>query len=201
MVITQEEISILGSLNREVERLEHELSNINKVDERPDVRGYGGKPIPCREGIEIDIPGDTTPKTGTFVISADGPFVATNLHFACRWDDSYVGFSGSFDPVPFNGYWRPTRYFYFYWEYQSTGIQRRRQTIRVPSTVPARAEEGNGSFPLIPHDVFAKTSTVTIKITPIGGGPFWSADNIANYLTDAPHWKMWVGFNGFYLLD
>jgi hypothetical protein len=200
MMITAEEVAILGSLRTEINRLSAEVNLIEKVEDRIDPRGYGGKPIPCREGIEIDLPGDNTAKrSGTFVISADGPYVATSIHFAFKWTlKVYSG--GLVSSV--DGYWRPTTVPQFYWEYQVTGTQRRRQSVPVPSYVAARAEIGNGSFPLIPHDVMAKTSTVTIWITPICDAIYFYDYMLPDVVDfDSYDAKIWVGFNGFYLLD
>jgi hypothetical protein len=194
MMITSEEIAILGSLRNEVKRLEYEIEQIAKIESGAAQTGYNGKPIPCREGIEIDLPGDLTRRSGTFVISADGPFVATGMHFAFKWNDV----SHDTPPIPINGYWRPTSIPQFYFEYQVSGTQRVRQKVRVPSYNARRAEIGNGYLPLTPHDVFAKTSTVTIYITPISNASVFSD---SPYTGELEHAKMWVGFNGFYLLD
>ena len=74
-----------------------------------------------------------------------------------------------------------------YWEYKTSEAGRERQNIPVPLRMISKAETGNGYYPLIPRDVFPRGVTVTVKITP-------SVDN--HYVQ-----RVWVGFNGFYVLE
>ena len=193
MMITSEEISILSSLRNEIDRLKYDIDQVDKIENNRNQRGYSGNPIPCREGIEIDIDSGNTDSplpigkkfSGSFVISADGPYVATGYHFAFRYNNKTEA------GVDLSGFWRSMAITQFYYEYQSTGVNRKRQKTHVPSYVYERSEFGNGFFPLIPHDVFAKTSTITITVETIDTA----------FLNYGYRGKLWFGFNGYYLLD
>ena len=189
--VTAEDIFVINSLQREMERVRYELDNISSIEE-PSKRGLGYKAIPAREGVEIEAATGGF-CYGTIIISADGPFVATSIHFAMRYVDTDLRVE--------EGYWRPTSVTQFEFDYKVSGTKRRRQNIRFPSYPIAQAELGNGYFPLHPHDVFAKTATIDFTIYPIanienGEPPFFEDPT-----EDTNPFRMWVGFNGFYVLD
>ena len=152
---------------------------------------YAGKPIPSRIGDEIQIPAASTARVqSNITLSADGPFCATSIHFAVRFAAQHAAV----------GEWRPISSVHdllntgvgcvnFYWEYQVTGSHRDRQNVPVPSSLIDRAEEGNGFFEFSIQDVFAKTSTVTVWVTP------------TVQFDAAVAATVWVGFNGFYILE
>jgi hypothetical protein len=182
----------LGHLERMVTRLQSDVTSMKVSGDKPvSLPGqYAGKPIPSRVGVEMNVAAASTARVqGNITIAADGPFCATSIHFAVR----YVGGAASAE-------WRPISSVHditntgafipnFYWEYQVTGSHRDRQNIAVPSSLVDRAEEGNGFFDFSIQDVFAKTSTVTIWITP----------TINFDATQAA--VVWAGFNGFYILE
>ena len=181
--------SYLGYLERTMQRLQSDVTSMKVMGDKPvSLPGqYAGKPIPSRIGTEITVPAASTARQqANITLSADGPFCATSIHFGVRT----VGV----------GFWRPISHVHdltaatvgpvdFYWEYSVTGSHRDRQNVPVPSSLVDRAEEGNGFFEFPIQDVFAKTATVTVWVTPTVA---FAAQ--ANCVT-------WIGFNGFYILE
>jgi len=148
---------------------------------------YPGKPIPHTESCEIDVAANTNAIQNTITLSADGPFLAQRIHFAYR------------PTAGLTGLWRPISHYEdqtgavmidaidFYWEYQVSGSYRMRQNNPIPSAMLTDMGRGNGAWDFYVQDVFDKTATITVKVTP----------------TVAPTHAgvLWVGFHGCYVLD
>jgi hypothetical protein len=182
----------IRNLEKKVDLLAGQLSQVKIQGDLPaSLPGqYSGKPIPSIEGVEIDIPAQSTARVnGNIIIAADGPFMARAVHFAFRKT------SGTNIDI-----WRPissasdlavagTDIFNFYWEYQVSGSRRNRQNIPIPSTVPDWGDRGNGFYDFLVEDVFSPTSTVSIWITPLAG------------LAQGNEGVLFVGFDGAYILE
>ena len=192
MPLSPNEAALIRRLQDRVDLLTARLNAVKVgagADQPASLPGqYPGKPIPHTEGVEIDVGANTNAAQGNITIAADGPFMAKRIHFAWReTDGTYVG------------EWRATSSVHdlagnvgnqlinFYWEYQVSGSHRNRQNIPVPSACVDRAEEGNGYWDFAVQDVFAPTSTITIKVTP----------------TVAPSYAgvLYCGFHGAYVLE
>lgn len=182
----------IRNLERKVDLLAGQLSQVKIQGDVPaSLPGqYSGKPIPSIEGVEIDIPSQSTARVANNItIAADGPFMARAIHFAFRKSE------GTNPNI-----WRPISsaedlavggadIFNFYWEYQVSGSQRNRQNIAVPSNVPYYGDRGSGYYDFHTEDVFSPSSTVTIWITPLAG------------LAEDNEGVLWVGFSGSYILE
>lgn len=182
----------IRNLEKKVDLLAGQLSQVKVQGDLPaSLPGqYSGKPIPSIEGVEIDVPSQSTARiSNNITISADGPFMARAIHFAFRKT------AGTNPNI-----WRPISsaedfavagvdVFNFYWEYQTSGSRRNRMNIAVPSTVPSNGDRGNGYFDFLVEDVFSPTTTISIWITPLAG------------LAEDNEGVLYVGFSGAYILE
>lgn len=183
----------IRNLEKKVDQLAGQLSQVKIQGDIPaSLPGqYSGKPIPSIEGVEIDIPGQSTARiNGNVIISADGPFMARAIHFAFRkTEGTNVDIWRPISSAPDFAVAAAQDVFNFYWEYQVSGSRRNRQNIAVPSTIPSWGDRGNGYYDFLVEDVFSPTSTVSIWITPLAG------------LAEDNEGVLFVGFSGAYILE
>ena len=193
------DIELLSVLRSELDAVKQEIASMKiNGDQAISIPGqFSGRAIPSRIGAEIDFDGTLRKYQINIIVPPDGPFHATSIHFAFRLTDEQQGQN------PFIDYWIPISSIEeidlanpaidFYWEYQVTGSDRKRQNIPVPSAMVLRSETGMGFMPLIPNDVFDAESTVIVYVTPTITIPVEAREHIIG--------KIWVGFNGFYSLN
>ena len=200
---TQEDISLLSSLRSELDKIKSEISSMRVFgDQAVSLPGqFEGRAIPSRIGAEVHFDGTTRKHQINIIVPPDGPFFATSIFIAFRFGSYYLSrlqATYTYSWIPISSIEDLTLSFPaldFYWEYQVTGSDRRRQNIPVPSAMIRRTETGMGQMPLVPHDVFQAASTVIVYITPtINANTVYSLDD---HLDN----RLWVGFNGFYSLD
>jgi hypothetical protein len=202
----------IGDLKNKINNMKMSTDEIRSLDSIP--KEYIGKAIPAREAVEIFYPFYVERIQGNITIPADGPFVATSIHFAfiSPWGQEEQGFSpagdGRFQRISYiEDDESPASLFFgyatvkdFYWEYEVSESHKKRQNIQVPSSLVHQEELGNGFFPLVPCDVFPKTSTVTIYVTTL---PRYVMDddfvNFGEYYQQTGN--LWCGFNGYYILE
>lgn len=182
----------IRNLEKKVDLLAGQLSQVKIQGDLPaSLPGqYSGKPIPTIEGVELDIPAQSTARVnGNIIIAADGPFMARAIHFAFRKTEGTnvdiwrpISSAGDFGVAGVD-------VFNFYWEYQVSGSRRNRQNIPTPSSIPDWGDRGNGYFDFLVEDVFSPTSTVSVWVTPLAG------------LAQANEGVLFVGFSGAYILE
>lgn len=192
----------LRLIEKKFNTLEAHISSVMLQGEGPaSLPGqYTGKPIPTTEGVEIDIEANVNQVSGNIVLAADGPFIAHKILFAWRPVEQPGGQLWATE-----NQWRPissvsgreTRAantidtldaIDFYWAYTVTGSRRERQNVPVPSAcLETETESGAGVYHLACPDAFSKSSTITVRVTPIN----------APVSTGV----IWVGFHGYYILD
>ena len=203
----------IANLRNKIDSMKLSHEEVRAIDNIP--KEYIGKIIPAREAIEIVWPFYTERIQGNITISADGPFIANSIHFAYMFPFSEAVLGDNILTnlaYPFQGRWRQissiesginfrqSQNVDFYWEYEVTEAHRTRQNIRVPSSIVHQTELGNGYYPLVPCDVFKKTSTVTLYVTTL---PKYIA-LVPDSPDDEPFQYVgivWCGFNGYYVLE